>query len=211
MRASRRVFAVALLCLSDFCLPIFCLSISAAGQQSDQVVAERVLGPHWKELSRRAGMIFAGTVLTTAAQTPAIDRAAPAPTPAIQIPAIQTPAVELTFRVDRAIVGVEPGQTLTIHEWAGAWSMHRPMSSGQHILIFLYPPSRLGFTSPVGGSLGQVALDSSGKNVSDQEQKPAAVGVRNESLPRPLVPVDTGNVCVVQLERAIRSARIEEE
>jgi hypothetical protein len=211
MRASRRVFAVALLCLSNFCLPIFWLSISAAAQQSDQVVAERVLGPHWKELSRRAGMIFAGTVLTTAAQTPAIDRAAPAATPAIQIPAIQTPAVELTFRVDRAIAGVEQGQTLTIHEWAGAWSMHRPMSSGQHILIFLYPPSRLGFTSPVGGSLGQVALDSSGKNVSDQEQKPAAVGVRNESPPRPLVPVDTGNVSVVQLERAIRSARIEEE
>ena len=200
MRASRRVFAAALLC--NFCLPIFWLSISAAAQQSDQVVAERVLGPHWKELSRRAGMIFAGTVLTTAAQTPAIDRAAPA---------IQTPAVELTFRVDRAIVGVEQGQTLTIHEWAGAWSMHRPMSSGQHILIFLYPPSRLGFTSPVGGSLGQVALDSSRKNVSGQEQKPAAVGVRNESPPQPLVPVDTGNVSVVQLERAIRSARIEEE
>ena len=212
MRASRRVFAVALLCLSNFCLPIFCLSISAAAQQSDQVVAERVLGPHWKGLSRRAGMIFAGTVLSTAAQTPAIDRAAPAPTPAIQIPAIQTPAVELTFRVDRAIVGVEQGQTLTIHEWAGAWSMHRPMSSGQHILIFLYPPSRLGFTSPVGGSLGQVALDSSGKNVSDREQKAAAaIHVRNESSPQPLVPVDTGNVSVVQLERAIRSARIEEE
>src|SRR5713226_10101329 len=210
MRASRRVFAVALLCLSNFCLPIFCLSISAAAQQSDQVVAERVLGPHWKGLSRRAGMIFAGTVLSTAAQTPAIDRAAPAPTPAIQIPAIQTPAVELTFRVDRAIVGVEQGQTLTIHEWAGAWSMHRPMSSGQHILIFLYPPSRLGFTSPVGGSLGQVALDPSGKIVSKSGQKPRApIGLENESPPLP--PADTRSVSVVQLERAIRSARNEEE
>jgi hypothetical protein len=89
--------------------------------------------------------------------------------------------------------------------------MHRPMSSGQHILIFLYPPSRLGFTSPVGGSLGQVGLDASGKNVSDHEPEPAAVGVRNESPPRPLVSADTGSVSVVQLERAIRSARIEEE
>ncbi len=205
MRASRRVLFVALACLS------VCLSISAAGQQSDQVIAERVLGPQWKQLSHRAGMIFAGTVLTTAAQTPAIDRAVPAATPSVQTPAIPTPAIQLIFRVDRAIAGVEPGQILTIHEWAGAWSMHRPMSSGQHILIFLYPPSRLGFTSPVGGSLGQVALDSSGKNVSDQEQKPAAVGVRNGSPPRPLVPVDTGSVSVVQLERAIRSARTEEE
>ena len=95
-------------------------------------------------------------------------------------------AVQLSFRVDQAIAGVERGQILTIHEWAGAWSMHRPMSNGQHILIFLYPLSRLGFTSPVGGSLGQVVLDPSGKNVSR-------------------------SVSVVQLERAIRSARGEEE
>ncbi len=200
MRASRRVLFVAI------ALSSVCLSISAAAQQSDQVIAESVLGPHWKELSHRAGMIFAGTVLSTAAQTPATDRALPPATPTIP-----TSAIQLTFRVDRAIAGVEQGQTLTIHEWAGACSMHRPMSSGQHILIFLYPPSRLGLTSPVGGSLGQVALDSSGKNVSDQEQKPAAVGVRNGSPPRPRVPVDTGSVSVDQLERAIRSARIEEE
>ena len=97
-------------------------------------------------------MIFAGTVLTATTQTEttqtaATDRAAPG----------AVPAVQLSFRVDRAIAGVEPGQVLTIHEWAGAASMHRPMNSGQHILIFLYPPSRLGFTSPVGESLGPVA------------------------------------------------------
>src|SRR5260370_12625016 len=124
MRASTRVLFVVLTFLSSVCL-----SISAAGQQSDQVIAERVLGPQWKQLSRRAGMIFAGTVLTTAAQTPAIDRAAPAATPAIQIPAIQTPAVELTFRVDRAIAGVEYGQTLTIPRWPGAWAIPRPMTT----------------------------------------------------------------------------------
>jgi hypothetical protein len=118
----------------------------------------------------------------------------------------------LTFRVDRAIAGVKQGQILTIHEWAGAWSMHRPMSSGQHILIFLYPLSRLGFTSPVGGSLGQVALDSSGKNVSKSGQKPpAAVGLQSESSAQPPVPADTRSVSVVQLERAIRGARTEEE
>ena len=195
MPASRRVLVVALACLSSF----------AAAQQSDQVIAERVLGPQWKQLSRRAGMIFAGTVLTAATQTvttqtAAADRAVPG----------TTPAVQLRFRVDQAIAGVEQGQILTLHEWAGASSMHRPMSSGQHILIFLYPPSRLGFTSPVGGSLGQVALDPSGKNVSKDAQKPAAaIGLRNESSPQPRVPVDTRSVSVVQLERAIRSAREE--
>jgi hypothetical protein len=202
---------VALTCLSNFCLSNFSLSSFAAAQQSDQVIAEHVLGPQWKQLSRRAGMIFAGTVLAAAAQTvttqtPATDRAVPAGVPAA------TPAVQLTFRVDQAIAGVKQRQILTIHEWAGAWSMHRPMSSGQHILIFLYPLSRMGFTSPVGGSLGQVALDPSGKNVSKYEQKAgAAVSPRDESSQQPLVPADTRSVSVVQLERAIRSARNEEE
>ena len=66
MRASRRVSTVAFLCLSTFCLPSF-----AEAQSSDQVAAERVLGPRWKQLSRRAGMIFAGTVLSAATQRPA--------------------------------------------------------------------------------------------------------------------------------------------
>jgi len=204
MPASRRVLVVALACLSTF----------ATAQQSDQVLAERVLGPQWKQLSRpRAGMIFAGTVLSTTplaaaaaqtatTQTVATDRAVPA----------ATPAVQLSFRVDMPIAGVERGQILTIHGWAGAWSMHRPMSSGQRILIFLYPLSRLGFTSPVGGSLGQVALDPTGKNVSKYEETPPSpIGLRNESPSRPPVSADTRSVSVLQLERAIRSARGEEE
>ena len=182
MRASRRGLVVALACLASFCL-----SSLAAAQPSDQAIAERILGPQWKQLSRRAGMIFAGTVLTSTPPATAVDRVVPA----------ATPAVQLRFRVDRAIAGVERGQVLTIHEWAGAWSMHRPMRRGQRILILLYPPSRLGFTSPVGGSLGQVALDASGKNVSKNARKSSASGIEN--------------VSVVQLERAIRSARSEEE
>jgi hypothetical protein len=200
MRVSRRVLVVALVFLSNFCLSIF-----AAAQPSDQVIAERVLGPQWKQLSRRAGMIFAGTVLTTATETVRTETAATDRAVAAAIPVLQ-----LSFRVDQAIAGVEPGQIFTLHEWAGAWSMQRPMRTGQHILIFLYPLSRLGLTSPVGGALGQVALDPSGKNVSTYERKPAAdVGSTNESSPRPGVPVATRGVSVVQLERAIRSAREE--
>jgi hypothetical protein len=201
MSLPRRVLVVVIACLSSF----------AAAQQSDQVIAERVLGPQWKQLSRRAGMIFAGTVLaaetqTVTTQVAATDQVIPATTPST------TPAVQLSFRVDHAIAGVERGQILTIHEWAGAWSMHRPMSRGQHMLIFLYPLSRLGFTSPVGGSLGQVALDPTGKNVSKYERKPPAlIGLRDESPPQPPVPADARSVSVVQLERAIRGARNEEE
>ncbi|MFI5102464.1 MAG: hypothetical protein ACHP9V_03730 [Terriglobales bacterium] len=197
MGSSRRVLTIALVCLSAFLLSSF-----AAAQRSDQVVAERVLGPQWKQISRRAGMIFAGTVLTTPASPAA---------PARTVPAV-SPAIQLRFRVDQAIAGVERGQILTIHEWAGAWSMHRPMSKGQHILIFLYPLSRLGLTSPVGGALGQVALDPSGKNVSKDAPRPAAtMGLRNAASAPPRVPIDAGSASVVQLERAIRSARNEEE
>ena len=215
MLASKRALVVALACLSNFCLWNFCLSSFAAAQQSDQVIAERVLGPQWKQLSRRAGMIFTGAVIKTApltaaqratTQAPATDRVVSAGVPTA------APAIQLTFRVDDAIAGVEQGQILTIHEWAGAWSMHRPMSSGQRILIFLYPLSRLGFTSPVGGSLGQVALDPTGKYVSKYEERPPEpIGLQNESSARPPVPADTRSVSVVQLERAIRSARNEEE
>ena len=183
MRASKRV----LLCLALTLLPGF-----AAAQQSDQVLAKRVLGPEWKQLSRRAGMIFAGTVLAAAPQSAGTDRAVSG----------TTPTVQLSFHVDLAIAGVERGQVLTIHEWAGAWCLHRPMSKGQHILIFLYPLSRLGLTSPVAGSLGQIALDPSGKYVSKQE-----VYVRNQISAKGSV--DTNTVSVVQLERAIRRAREE--
>ena len=180
-------------------------------------------------------MIFAGTVLTTGAQTGtsqimATDRIDPG----------TVPAVQLSFRVDEAIAGVERGQVLTIHEWAGAWSMHRSMSKGQRFLIFLYPPSRLGLTSPVGGSLGQVALDPSGQTVSKDVQKldvqkldvqkldaqngdaqkpdapnpngpkPAAsmaIAPRKDSPSQPFSLLGTRSVGVAQLARAIRSAR----
>ncbi|GAC1428679.1 MAG: hypothetical protein NVS1B11_11280 [Terriglobales bacterium] len=33
---------------------------------------------------------------------------------------------------------------------------------GERLLLFLYPPSKLGLTSPVGGSLGRFNLDSAG-------------------------------------------------
>ncbi len=82
--------------------------------------------------------------------------------------------------------------------------MHRPMTCGQHILLFLYPPSRLGFTSPVGGPLGQIALDSNGMYVSRNELR-----FRQETLLWQDEKNEAQSVSVVQLERAIRRAREE--
>jgi len=214
MRPSRRGLVIAAacllkICLLNVCLPNLCLSVFAASQTSDQIVAERVLGPRWKQLSRRAGMIFAGTVLATPSGL------SPSDTPVWtsttlslsgQAPPGAISAIELTFRVDEPIAGVDRGQVLTIHEWAGAWAMHRPMNKGQHLLIFLYPPSRLGLTSPVGGALGQVALDSSGTSVATSAQG-LAISSRPDSSLHPRGREAVANVSVMQLERAIRSAR----
>ncbi len=148
MAAFRRLLGLAFVCLA---------SLSAA-ELADQVVAERILGPHWSEISRSAGMVFAGTVLSV--ETQPVGQGRP------------LPLILTKFRVDRAIAGVQPGQVLIAREWAGAWSMHHAMRSGQRVLIFLYPPSRLGLTSPVGGPLGQVALDSRGEIVQASVSAP---------------------------------------
>jgi hypothetical protein len=176
MRASR---LAVLLCLITFLFPGF----SAA--ESDQDIANRVLGPQWQSLSRRAGMIFAGTVLSSGPQALGRERS--------------VPAIEVRFRVDRPIAGVAAGQFLTIHEWSGAASRHPPIRQGEHVLIFLYPPSRLGLTSPVGGALGQIALDSTSEYVAAKQLEITPGNPRSMS---------TGSVIKVsQLERAIRVAR----
>jgi hypothetical protein len=189
MRASRLVLLTALVALLN------ADSTFAASPPSDQAAAEQVLGPQWKQLSRRAGMIFAGTVLSApprkpTSQTDSTNQQAPP----------ETPPFQLTIRVDHAIAGVDPGQILTLHEWAGLASMpsqpQRPMSPGQRFLLFLYPPSRLGLTSPVGGSQGQIALDPSGQHISNPS-------------PRPTSHAALTTITVVQLARAIRSAREE--
>jgi hypothetical protein len=163
---------------------LVCLgSVVATAQQSDQLLAARVLGPQWKKMARTAGMVFSGTVLGVEA-SPAKDQ--------------PVPAIQLKLRVDHAIAGAEAGQVLTIREWAGAWSMHRPMRPGQHVLLLLYPPSSLGLTSPVSGARGQIALDASGTRVAAPLKEHMTWDTRR-----------TVNVSMLQLERAIRSARQE--
>ena len=95
--------------------------------------------------------------------------------------------VLIKFRVDRAIAGVRPGQVLTVREWTGAWPLHRAMREGQRLLIFLYPPSRLGLTSRVGGPLGQVVLDSRGEiahmDVPDTSPQTQAETTQRDEVP----------------------------
>lgn len=61
--------------------------------------------------------------------------------------------------------GTSPGQLLTIQEWAGLWTGGERYRVGERVLLFLYSPSKLGLTSPVGGAMGRFAVDSQGKIV----------------------------------------------
>ncbi len=193
---ARQSWWLALLCAA---LGLVSVAVYA---QTDQAAAERILGPQWKQHSRQAGMIFFGTVLS--AGTGGANNGGPVSgklgsggavgeEPVDGRPISGTlnrtgagavAAVPLRFRVDTAIAGVEAGQILTIYEWAGAESLHPPMRPGEHLLLFLYPRSRLGLTSPVGGAQGQILLD--------------ATGMVSASRPP---------VALVQLARAIRRAR----
>ena len=87
------------------------------------------------------------------------------------------PTTRITFHVDQAIRGVIKGQTLVIHEWAGVWESGESYRRGERVLLFLYRPSRLGLTSPVGGQQGRFKLDANGMAMLRQEQA-ASVGFR---------------------------------
>src|SRR5438105_12277862 len=123
-------------------LLVVCLASLATAQQPDQVAAARVLGPHWKQISRVAGKIFTGEVISVAGQRGSKRH--------------PLPILEMKLSVIHGIAGIRTGESLTIHEWNGASSMTRPVRIGEKLLLVLYPKSRLGLTSPVGGAAGQL-------------------------------------------------------
>jgi hypothetical protein len=112
--------------------------------------------PTFPELARTAGTIFAGTV-TRIEPGPATGGSA-------------VPTVAITFRVEHPLRAAAAGGSLTILEWLGLWSSGQRYAVGEHVLLFLYPPSKLGLTSAVGGGLGQFHLDSAGGILPSEQQ-----------------------------------------
>jgi hypothetical protein len=96
---------------------------------------------------RSSGQVFAGTVISV--QHNASSQGALATT-------------TVRFHVDEAIRGVRKNQVLEIREWAGLWQSGEKYCAGERVLLFLYPPSKLGLTSPVGGSRGRFPVDDGG-------------------------------------------------
>ena len=109
----------------------------------------------FRPLIQRSGYIFAGTVL-------AVEHVPPLPN--------EMPIVRVVFHIDEAIRGVQQGQTLTIREWAGSWNSSQQYRRGERVLLFLYPPSKLGLTSLVTGNSGQLELNARGEILLNHNQ-----------------------------------------
>ena len=105
--------------------------------------------PTLQQLTRKAGYIFSGTVLSVEQIQPKAQN--------------DVATVRITFRVNQAVRGVASRQIFTIHEWAGLWESGDRYRKGEQVLLFLYQSSKLGLTSPVNGAYGRFKLDSSGK------------------------------------------------
>jgi hypothetical protein len=112
--------------------------------------------PIFAQLVRSAGIIFSGHV-TAIGRSPASTGQSPV-------------SNSVTFQVEHAMRGASPGQSLTIHEWAGLWASGARYYVGERVLLFLYSPSKLGLSSPVAGGIGKFEMDSEGRIVMNAQQ-----------------------------------------
>lgn len=97
--------------------------------------------------------------------------------------------IQIRFQVDRAVQGARAGQPITIREWAGLWAAGERYRVGERVMLFLYPPSKLGLTSPVGGGQGRFAVDDQGRVLIEGDEPPPAAGpvsVQRGPMKRPV-------------------------
>ncbi|MGH9500297.1 MAG: hypothetical protein ACRD3L_14240 [Terriglobales bacterium] len=100
-------------------------------------------------LTLRSGYIFSGTVRS-------VQRVVPQNAYSVAV-------MRITFHVDKGLRGTRTGQTLVVREWAGLWQSGDHYRPGERVMLFLYPPSKLGLTSPVGGAFGRFPVDPNGQ------------------------------------------------
>ncbi|MHB1023263.1 MAG: hypothetical protein ACYC46_12915 [Acidobacteriaceae bacterium] len=126
------------------------------------------------QFSKRAGVVFAGEV--TAIRIAEPDKAVgnfarrDGSHPLLQ-PGMAEDApleqgrgwVEITFRIEEAVVGCASNQPYVLREWAGLWVNQAPRFwVGERAVWFFYPPSKTGTSSPVGGMAGVLPLQGRG-------------------------------------------------
>lgn len=145
-------------------LPPILASPHYVGIPEPPVAPKPVSPPHivFQKIVQTAGIIFSGQVTF-------VEHSASFAGP-------DAASTTVTFQVEHAMLGVSPGQTLTIHEWAGLWSRGERYRVGEHVLLFLYPPSKLGLTSPVAGPVGRFAISPQGNILLNAQNAAAMAG-----------------------------------
>jgi len=176
-----------------FALAWFCAVLSAPGG------AEAALQPRplpaaqvpasLTALMRKSALVFEGTVMAVSRLPPDSGN--------------RVASTKITFRIDRGIAGVRTGQTLTVKEWAGLWETGERYHPGERMLLFLHRPSRLGFTSAVGGTLGRFKIDRDGFVLLPPVQASVAAPATNGSLRT----IPTNRISGAQLLRALKVPR----
>jgi hypothetical protein len=109
-----------------------------------------------RQMTRQSGAIFAGRVLAVQYLRPRFND--------------EVPTMRVTFRVEKGIRGAKTGNRFVLREWAGLWNSRERYRVGERVLLFLYPTSRVGLTSPVGGERGRFRIDAKGQVIVNAER-----------------------------------------
>lgn len=159
----RRLFALLLIFLFA--------SLSALAELPGLV--ETLPIPKLHFMAQKSGYIFSGTVKSVERIT---SRAANS-----------VSVMRITFQVERGFFGVRNGQQLAIHECIGLWQSGQSFRPGEKVLLFLYPPSKLGLTSPVGGMSGRFSVDPGGRIIIDPKRPGVAPLHQHAGAPKAIL------------------------
>ena len=126
-----------------FAVSFSLLTLLGHGQAIDR--PRNVVALDLQQITERAGLIFLGRVEKVEwKHTSGGGRA---------------DRVRVTFRVLDGIRGVRTGEDVQVEEWSGLWTPGGDRYvPGETLFLFLYPRSRLGLTSPVGGDSGRLEI-----------------------------------------------------
>jgi hypothetical protein len=184
---------------SALLLVLAALGSSAVGQDSVSGANGKSFVPSGKSmdlaasnfrvLTSQAGYIFLGKVA-------AVSRRAASN-------AQEVATMQITFHVEQGLRGAPSGSELTVAEWAGLWNGAERYRVGDRVLLFLYPNSKLGLTSPVGGRQGRFEVNASGQVVLRPEH---AVLLANEPGAR----MPGNRIPVREMTNAIRRSAMQE-
>lgn len=145
---------------SVFSIALFSLAISVFAAEAGQLPTQNLdrsspllaFVPIVRPVLHDSATIFSGTVLQVQHRNSDSSSA--------------LATTRIRFRVDQAIRNVHRGQVVEVNEWGGLWQAGERYRPGERVLLLLYPPSKLGLTSPVGNGAGRFPVNRAGRVVT---------------------------------------------